>query len=132
MKLKNLKIKNLIVLLIAICFLGCQTTTKVNINANVPDASVVLDGVPVGKTPLTNITVKNNAGRAYPIIIEKDGYETLQRTLTSETKMANAVATYIGYAFCWLILPLPLLINLQWVNGPVENQYFVLQEKKAD
>jgi hypothetical protein len=125
-----MKTGQFLVLLTSVCFLGCQTTSTINITTNVPDAFVVLDGKPIGNTPLTKIKVKNNSGNSYPIIIQKEGYETLQRTLQSETKWGSAVGAYMGYAFCWLLLPLPLLLNAKWINGPVKDHYFILEEKK--
>ncbi|GHV48792.1 hypothetical protein AGMMS49546_39520 [Spirochaetia bacterium] len=74
------------------------------------------------------IRIKNNSGDSYRVIIEKEGYETLQTRLQTETKGANVAAVVVGYALCWLILPAALLFNAFWVNGPVPDQYFVLKE----
>jgi uncharacterized protein YcfL len=116
------------VLLIAIMLAGCQTTTKVNINTNVPGASVVVNGRMIGDTPIQQVKIKNSSGKGYQVIIEKEGYETFQGRLTTETKSANVVAVGIGYAFCWLILPMFLYINALWVEGPQPDQYFMLKE----
>jgi uncharacterized protein YcfL len=116
------------VLLIAIMLAGCQTTTKVNINTNVPGASVVVDGKPLGNTPIEKVKIKNSSGRSYPIIIEKEGYETVRGVLATETKSANATAVVVGYVFSWLLLPAFLCINALWIEGPQPNQYFVLKE----
>jgi hypothetical protein len=127
-----MKTRQFLALPIVVCLLGCQTTSTINITTNVPDAFVVLEGKPIGNTPLTGLKVKNNTGSLYPIIIQKEGYETLQRNLQAETKWGSAVGAYMGYALCWLILPLPLLINAKYINGPVENHYFILEEKKQE
>jgi hypothetical protein len=117
------------ILLIAIMLVGCQTTTRVNINTNVPDATVIVDGEVLGTTPLQKTRIKNSTGKTYQIIIQKEGYETFRGVLATETKNANAVAAVVGYILSPLILPLLLCLNGLWTDGPQENQYFVLQEK---
>jgi hypothetical protein len=116
------------ILLIVAFFSGCQTTTLVNINTNVPGAQVVLDGKVLGTTPITGVKIKNSPSRNYRVVIEKEGYETLQRTLQKETKTAAATAVVVGYVLSWLILPMLLWINGIWIEGPVPDQYFVLTE----
>jgi hypothetical protein len=116
------------VLLIAIMLAGCQTTTKVNINANVPGASVVVNGRMIGNTPIQQVKIKNSSGRSYQVIIEKEGYETFRGNLATETKTANAVAVGAGYVFSWLLLPMFLYINALWIEGPQPDQYFILKE----
>jgi hypothetical protein len=120
--------KGISILLIALVLAGCQTTTKVNINTNVPDAQVVVDGKVVGNTPIQQAKIKNSSGRSYPVIIQKEGYETFRGTLATETKPAAATAVVAGYILSPLILPLLLCINALWIDGPQPNQYFVLQE----
>lgn len=120
--------KTISLLLIAIMLAGCQTTTLVNINTNVPDATVVVDGQPRGNTPINQVTIKNSPGRTYPVIIEKEGYETYRGVLATETKTANATAVVVGYVLSPLLLPLLLCINGLWIEGPQPNQYFVLQK----
>ncbi|MDR0449984.1 MAG: PEGA domain-containing protein [Treponema sp.] len=115
-------------LLIAVMLAGCQTTTKVNINTNVPDASVTVDGRLIGNTPLQKVKIKNSSGKSYRIIIEKEGYETFRGALATEIKSANAVAIGVGYVFSWLLLPMFLWINALWIEGPQPNQYFILEE----
>jgi hypothetical protein len=116
-------------LLIAVMLLGC-TTTQVNINTNVPDANVVLDGKQLGKTPLKSVKVKNKASRSYQVIIEKEGYKTYTGYLNKEDKPAAMVAVTIGYIFIWAILPALLLLYIPAIQGPVPDQYFVLEEAK--
>ncbi|MDR3191934.1 MAG: PEGA domain-containing protein [Treponema sp.] len=115
-------------LLIAMMITGCQTTTKVNINTNVPGASVVVDGRIIGNTPIQQVKIKNSSGRSYQVIIEKEGYETFRGKLATETKTANAVAAGVGYVFSWLLLPMFLYINALWIEGPQPDQYFILKE----
>jgi hypothetical protein len=119
--------KAISILLIALMLAGCQTTTLVNINTNVPDAMVIVDGKIIGTTPIQETPVKNSSGKRYHVIIQKEGYEIYQGALTTETKTANATATVIGYALGILILPLFLCINALWMEGPQENQYFILK-----
>ncbi|MDR1277121.1 MAG: PEGA domain-containing protein [Treponema sp.] len=116
------------VAVIAAFFSACQTTTLVNINTNVPGAQVVLDGKIIGATPINDYKVKNSAGKKYQVIIEKEGYEPVQRNLQTETKTANQVAVVIGYAFGILILPAFLMLNALWMEGPVPDQYFILEK----
>ncbi|MDR0443980.1 MAG: PEGA domain-containing protein [Treponema sp.] len=109
--------------------LGCATT-NVNINANVTDAKVIVNGKLLGQTPINSIKIKNNSGRSYQVIIEKEGYKTYQGTLRTEEKTGAMVAVVIGYSFCWLVLPALLLINVKYISGPMPDQYFVLEEEK--
>jgi hypothetical protein len=100
----------------------------VNITTNVPEALVAVDGKVVGNTPVERVKIKNSSGRRYPVIIQKEGYETFQGALTTETKSAAATAVVVGYVFSWLGLPMLLWINALWIEGPQPDQYFVLQE----
>jgi hypothetical protein len=115
-------------LLVVMALTACQTTTRVNINTNVPGASVVVNGKMLGSTPVQRVKIKNSSGSGYQVIIEKEGYETFRGRLATETKTANAVAVGVGYVFSWLLLPLFLCINALWIEGPQPEQYFVLNE----
>jgi hypothetical protein len=117
-------------ILIAAFLSACQTTTRVSINTNVPGARVVLNGQDLGTTPVAGVKVKNSSGKTYNVVIEKEGYETLQRSLQKETKTANATAVIIGYVFSWALLPMLLWINGAWIDGPAPDHYFVLTEIK--
>ena len=117
-------------LLIAVMLLSCATSTQVNINTNVPDANVVLDGKQIGKTPIKSVKIKNKASRSYQVIIEKEGYKTYTGYLNKEDKPAAMVAVAIGYIFIWAILPALLLLYIPAIQGPVPDQYFVLEEAK--
>jgi hypothetical protein len=114
-------------LLIGILLAGCATT-NVNIGANVDGAKVVVDGKVVGSTPVNSIKLKNSAGKTYPIVIEKEGYKTFQGALKTEANAPAITAIIIGYTFFWLLLPALLLINLQYTDKPVADQYFVLEK----
>jgi hypothetical protein len=127
MEEKMKKIIGLIV--VGTLLLGCATT-NVNINANVTDAKVIVNGKLLGQTPINSIKIKNNSGRSYQVIIEKEGYKTYQGTLRTEEKTGAMVAVVIGYSFCWLVLPALLLINVKYISGPMPDQYFVLEEEK--
>ncbi|GHV09930.1 hypothetical protein FACS189485_22850 [Spirochaetia bacterium] len=116
------------IILISLILGSCQTTTKVNITTNVPDAKVTVDGKPLGNTPISSVKIKNNSGKTYSVVVEKEGYETLQTRLHTETKNANVAGLVVGYSLCWLIIPALLLLNGLWLDGPVEDQYFVLKE----
>jgi hypothetical protein len=116
------------IVLLAAFLSACKTTTHVNITTNAPGAQVVLNGKMLGITPITDVKVKNSSGQSYNVIIEKEGYKTLYRKLETETKTANATAVVIGYIFSWAILPALLCINALWMEGPVPDQYFVLEE----
>jgi hypothetical protein len=120
--------KKIIALLVMGAFLfGCATTTKVNFHTNVDGAKVVVDGRILGQTPINSVEIKNNQGAPYQVIIEKEGYKTYRGNLQNELKYGAIVATYIGYTFCWLILPALLLINAQYMQGPAPDQYFYLE-----
>jgi hypothetical protein len=117
-------------LLIAVLLFSCATSTQVNINTNVPDANVVLDGKQIGKTPINSVKVKNYASRSYQVIIEKEGYKPYTGYLQKEDKPAAIAAVVIGYCFIWAILPAFLLLYIPAMQGPVPDQYFVLEEAK--
>jgi hypothetical protein len=116
------------VLIAAVFLSACQTTTRVNIDTNVPGAQVVLDGKAIGTAPITRAKIKNSYNGKYNVTIEKEGYETLQRSLKIESKAGPTTALVIGYSLSWLILPALLCINAFWITGPEPNQYFVLTE----
>jgi hypothetical protein len=118
-------------LLMIIMLAGCKTITLVNIDTNVPDALVVIEGKVIGNTPLREVPIKNSSGKRYPVIIQKEGYETFQGALTTETKPAAATAVGIGYIFGILILPLLLCINGLWMEGPQPDQYFILEKENS-
>jgi hypothetical protein len=120
--------KAISLLLITIMLAGCRTTSMVNINTNVPDATVVVDGKVIGNTPIHQVKMKNSSGRTYLVIIEKEGYETYRGVLSTETKTANTTAVVVGYVLSFLILPMLLWVNGLWISGPQEDQYFVLKE----
>jgi len=114
-------------LLLGIILTGCATT-KVNINTNVDGARVIVDGKVVGQTPVNSAKIKNSSGRQYQVIIEKEGYKTYQGTLQKENNMGAIAAVVIGYSLIWLLLPALLLINAQYVEKPVSDQYFILEK----
>jgi hypothetical protein len=89
---------------------------------------VVVNGRMIGNTPIEQVKIKNSSGKGYRVIIEKEGYETFQGRLATETKTANAVAVGAGYIFSWLLLPALLLVNALWIEGPQPDQYFILNE----
>ena len=116
-----------LILIEAVLF-GCATYTNVNINTNVPEAKVVVDGQIVGQSPINSVKIKNQTGKTYQVIIEKEGYETYQGYLAKESKPGATTAVIVGYVFSWLLLPMLLWIYGAYLDGPVENQYFILKE----
>jgi len=114
-------------LLLAVFFVTSCSTTRVNITTNVPDAKVTVDGRHIGNSPISSAKLKNSSGKQYTVIVEKEGYKTHYGILQKEEKGGAAAAVVIGYMFSWLILPLALLINLKYVEGPVKNHYIILQ-----
>jgi hypothetical protein len=120
-------VKKIIALLVMGALLSGCATTRVNINSNVGGAKVIVDGKVLGETPINSVKIKNNSDRSIPVIIEKEGYKTYQGNLQQENKTGAMVAVVIGYSFSWLLLPALLLLNLQYIRGPVSDQYFVLE-----
>ena len=121
--------KKIIALLVMGALLsGCATTTSVNFNTNVEGAKVVVDGKLLGQTPINSVEIKNNSGRDYLVIIEKEGYKTYRGNLQKEEKTGAMTAVIVGYILgSFLILPFLLCIYGQYVSGPVPDQYFVLE-----
>ena len=119
--------KIIILILLVTLFLGCATT-RVNINTNVDDAKIIVNGRWIGQTPLNAIKMRNSNGIRYQIIIEKEGYKTYRGYLEKENNGPALVAVIIGYSLSFLLVPALLLINAQYLERPVQDQYFVLEE----
>ena len=117
-----------LLLIVIILMSGCASTkiTRVNINTNVPGARVIVDGRLLGTTPLESVEMRNKLGKKYPIVIEMEGYQTFRGNLNTERKTGAQTAVVIGGIFYFLILPMLLWININYLDGPVPNQYFSL------
>ena len=120
--------KRILALILIVIFLSGCASTKVNINTNVPDAMVTVDGVLLGQTPITSAKISNKSGSGR-VIVEKEGYKTYSGFLNKEAKGGAIAAVVIGYSFSFLLFPLLLLINVQYVNGPQGNQYIILEKE---
>jgi len=120
--------KKFIALLLAGIILSSCATTTVNIGTNADGATVIVDGRIRGQSPINPIKLKNSSGKQYEVIIEKEGYKTFQGNLKKEDNMPAVIAVVVGYSFCWLLLPALLLINAQYMEKPVEDQYFLLEK----
>ena len=114
-------------LLLVTLLLSCATS-KVNITSNVEGANIILDGKPLGQTPIYSATVPNVSGRSYEVVIEKEGYQPYRGFLRKESNTPALVAVIVGYSLIVFILPALLLFNYQYLERPVENQYFILEE----
>ncbi len=55
-----------------------------------PHVSVFLDGKPIGTTPLLDVSIP---AKAQVVRLEKEGYQTLERTLQSEDRMLTLTLT---------------------------------------
>ena len=122
--------KRIIGLMLIVTFLSGCVSTRVNINTNVPGARVTVDGELLGQTPINSAKISNKTGRGW-VIVEKEGYETYQGVLRKEIKAGATAAVVIGYSFSFLLLPLFLLLYVQYVEGPLKNQYIILEEVKS-
>jgi len=98
-------------LILSLILSGC--TTMVHINSSVPKAEVILDGKPIGKTPL-NVRLVNIAWSEYKVILIQEGYIPLKTELDKEIKI---LPTVFGVFFA---------VPLIWCYGPKPNQYFLL------
>jgi len=115
-------------MLICIMISGCATSTIVNINTNVPASNVIIDGKAIGETPINSVVLKNKMG-SYQIVIQKEGYKVYNGTLHKEQKIGPTAAVVTGYIFCWLLLPALLFLYIPYMEGPVPDQYFVLDKE---
>ena len=115
------------IVLIGTLLFGCATT-NVTITTNVDGARVVADGTPLGETPIHSAKIRNTSGRSIQVVIQKEGYKTYRGILQTENNTPAQVAVILGYIFCGLLLPALLLINTQYTQRPVANQYFILEE----
>ncbi|QQO09167.1 PEGA domain-containing protein [Breznakiella homolactica] len=102
-----------------LCIAGCSTSTKVTIDSSPQGAQVILDGKVIGDTPIYDYKISNRLGRVYSVVLQKEGHQTLHTKLKTETKAASVVGAVL------------LLVPVIWVEGPQENQYFLLPEEKS-
>jgi len=107
--------------------LSSCVSTKVKFNTNIEGAKVTVDGKTLGETPIESTKIKNNQGRNYQVIIEKEGYKTYHGYLRTEDKKGAIAASVAGYFFLF-----PLLIYGLYISGPTPDQYFVLEPESAD
>ena len=110
MKAKRVACLVLIALLLASC------ATMVRIETNIPGATVKINNEKAGSTPVVK-SLSDFAFANYNVIIEKEGYETINTQLAKEVK----AGTLIGGLFIW-----PLLL---WCYGPMPYQAFELNAK---
>lgn len=103
--------------LVLLFLTGCVTHTSVYFESNVEDATVYLDGQPIGQTPFT-ARLSNALWENPDVLIEAEGYQTLRTDLQKEVKVGNLIS---GLLLIW-----PALL---WVYGPESNQYFRLVEE---
>jgi len=100
--------------------MGCLST--VDISSDPPGAFVKIDGVEVGKTPLT-AEVAWHSGRHNEIMLSHPGYYTLRADLRRTVRWPETDGGYMGpflasvYTFG--------LITFAYV-GPIKKQHFVL------
>ena len=115
MKNKNKKFFCFIsaILLILFCT-SCVTSTRVHIDANVSDAEVIIDGKRIGFTPV-DVTISNAVWEDHDVILQKDGYKTLQTDLEKEIKIVNTI--------CGITIWYPSLL---WCFGPKPYQYYLM------
>jgi len=123
--------KTIVLMLIGTLSSGC-VSSRININTNVTEARITVDGQLLGQTPINSIKVKNQLGKSYRVTIEKEGYNTYQGNLQKELKPGAITAAVFGYLFCWLLLPAPLMIYTLYAEGPTQNHYFILESKEAE
>jgi preprotein translocase subunit YajC len=111
------KIFTLSIILFSI-FTFSSCSTLVNINSEPQGAQVIVDGKMLGKTPV-KVEISNLAWAEYRVVLTKEGYNPVDRYLIKEVKILPAVASV---PFCFA--PWPLI----WVQGPQDNQFFILQK----
>ena len=119
--MKGLTVKAVCVLLIAVFFAGCASSTKMTVNViesngkPVGDAVVMVDGVNIGQTPNAVIRVSNFVGTTPEIMISKDGYDTVRTEAVKEVKATNVVLGVMLNFFSWF-----------YVYGPKSQQNIIL------
>lgn len=97
---------------------GCSTMTSVTFRSNVDGATVIVDGVTLGKTPFT-VEMSNLITNPYYATIIKEGYQPLKTKIVKEPKIFNIVTGVV-------LSPVTFFIPLLWIEGPMPNQYFTL------
>lgn len=113
-----LTVKNSVILFLIILISGCVSSTLVTIDSNVDGAEVIIDGVPMGNTPI-QAEFSNAVWEDPTILITKNGYFDSKQVFKKEVKSTNLV---VGLILWWP--------SLLWCYGPSEYQYFDLKEKK--
>lgn len=101
-----------IILAVAVLFTSCSTVVRID-TPDVPNASVKINGQPVGETPLTK-TMSDAIWENYDVEIVKEGYQPYKAQLQKEIK----VGALIGGIIVW-----PFLL---WVYGPEPYQEIYL------
>ena len=105
------------ILLFLVLVTSCVSSTRVVINSNVEGATVYIDGVEVGTTPV-EVQLSNAIWEDPDIVLKKEGYHDLQTHLYKETKSTNLI--------CGLLLFWPSLL---YVQGPKPIQNFILNKQ---
>ena len=105
-----------IILAIAILFTSCSTMVRIE-TPDVPNASVKINGIPAGETPVRK-NLSDAIWEEYNVEITKDGYQVYRGRLKKEVK----VGALIGGIIVW-----PFLL---WVYGPDPYQKVYLEPEK--
>jgi hypothetical protein len=114
-------VKAIVTILLSMLFLGLISScvTMVNIQSEPAGADVILNGKPIGQTPV-NVLLSDEAWKTHTVILKKAGYQPIQQTLSKEVKVGPIIAS-----IPFLVLPWPLI----WVYGPEPFQYFLLHKE---
>jgi len=107
----------IIALLLILSLSGCVTATLVSFESNIEGAEIILDGKPIGKTPLT-ISMSNGIWEEPRVRVEKSGYNNTSGAIEKEIKPGNLM---VGIFLWWP--------SLLWCYGPKTYQYYYLNEK---
>ena len=104
----------IILIVFVVLFTGCVTKSHVYFRTDPDDATLLIDGIEIGQTPIET-TLSNGVWLEPSITIKKDGYLTLHRSIQKEVKIFNGI---MGFTIWWP--------SLLYSYGPKVNQYYEL------
>ena len=116
--------KSLLVLSSIIFFTGCATVIKgtnqdITFDSSPRGASIFLDGIRVGTTPVL-LTLKKNKYKSFRI--EKEGYHSISRNMSTDYDLVTLFSIFWDYSTTDLLTGAAFQYS--------ENAYFIeLQEK---
>lgn len=114
----------------AVALSGCGES--VMIRSGPSGASVSVNGVPVGTTPVEYTVPRGNLDSPYEVHIEKNGYEPVTTTLRTRVAKGRVTGAVFTLGILWIFRSMhyiePVFAQLQPVASPQEDKDRALGE----